>query len=151
FWLSIMSNRSLPKKLREIYADRELVEQAQKALPITQNAVRLALDLAQAAEGNRYTTDIRDLAGRLAEWEQTLFGLLHGESVLGSFLAYVHIERGSLSGETIAEQARETAEIYRRLGMLLGAFVPPTKSQPDDNNTQIVLIEDDHENHAQWS
>ncbi|MDD5088426.1 MAG: glycosyltransferase family 9 protein, partial [bacterium] len=149
-WLTLLDERTEWLPARPL-ADQKLVQRARIAQQAARTASRVAQQLAGAARRNRYTPTLHNLGELLFDQEQRVLDGLAVDNVLGSILAYLRIRRGSLSGDTVAEQARESADLYRGLARLLNALATPRTPENYAKNLHTDWIEDAHENSAQWT
>jgi ADP-heptose:LPS heptosyltransferase len=82
----------------------------------------------------------------LAETDAKLSRALSSNKALKSILAYLMIEKGSVGGDTLYEQARATAEVYAGLVRMLSSVADPAFSRT--NKRSNICIEVCHENLA---
>ncbi|RQV99666.1 glycosyltransferase family 9 protein [bacterium] len=115
----------------------------------TRKAVKLCVRLAGCSPHSKESwTRIEILHGELNQVDRKLNRLLASVDVLKSVLAYLMIEKGSVGGHTLQEQARQTAQVYSDLTRMLSASLPEgpqTESQKKEDKEVC------YENLPEWS
>jgi hypothetical protein len=109
-------------------------------------AEKLCFEIAdQKQNSKKEFRKIERLVAHLTLVELKLSRTLQSADVLKSVLAYMMIEKGSVGGDTLKEQARQTAKVYHDLIHMLEAVVPRQMKHVDSiNNNKEVC----HENLA---
>lgn len=84
-------------------------------------------------------TRIETLSMQLYQADQKLNQLLGSVDMLKSVLAYLMIEKGSVAGDTLPEQARQTAALYRNMTRMLSAAVdyPAIKKSKQKKDKEV--------------
>jgi len=147
-WLAFLESRAVWPSVSS-RTDQSFQHRARVARSAAQSASRLAHQLAGAARDNRFTPTLQNLGTLLFDQEQRVQDNLSGDGVLGGLLAFLRIRRGSLGGETVAEQARETAGLYRDTARFLSALTHDPVQEKNYENIHTALHEDAHEDSAQ--
>lgn len=146
-WLALLEGQAVWPSVPSV-EDRRLSRHAEVARKAARLASHLARQLAGAARANHYTPTVKNLGTLLFDQEQRVQDSLTGDGVLGGLLAFLRIQRGSLAGETVAEQARETADLYRDTARFLSALSESPTQREYCEYIHTALHEDAHENSA---
>jgi ADP-heptose:LPS heptosyltransferase len=126
YWISALENRS-PTMQGIKYVSPALQNSAQLVNALINRLLSLADTLEAAAQKNpQPIKEILRLGQEIADVEGRVSAIISRESILNSILVFGNLRRGSLTEGSLVNQARETATIYRQLGILLMPFLPPS-------------------------
>ncbi len=149
-WLAVLEKWTRPA-VGSVNAPRALSTSAARARLLARQASGFASQLAAASPALPQTlTTVQNLAALLGDCEQSLEQHLNRHGLLRSLQAYSTITRASLTGDDLAQQAAETAQLYRDLQTLLTPLSDAAGSPCEINQTWNI-IEDNHENLAERS